>query len=38
MHALAVCSACGEPLDPREVRPEPGPGWIAPEEADEHDA
>lgn len=38
MYALAVCSACGEPLDPREVRPEPGPGWVAPDEAGEHDA
>jgi HxlR-like helix-turn-helix len=28
-----VCSHCGEPLDPREVQPEPGPGWAAPAEA-----
>ena len=21
-----VCSHCGEPLDPRKVTPEPGPG------------
>ncbi|MBR8040832.1 helix-turn-helix transcriptional regulator [Burkholderia cenocepacia] len=29
MHAVTVCSACGEPLDARDVQPEPGPGWIA---------
>jgi DNA-binding HxlR family transcriptional regulator len=26
MHAVAVCSECGEPLDPRDVQPEFGPG------------
>ena len=24
-----VCSHCGEPLDPRKVTPEPGPGAAA---------
>ncbi len=24
-----TCGHCGEPLDPREVRPEPGPGALA---------
>jgi DNA-binding HxlR family transcriptional regulator len=28
-----TCSHCGEPLDPREVRPEPGPGARIPEPA-----
>ena len=25
--AELVCSHCGEPLDPRQVRPRKGPGW-----------
>ena len=29
MHAVSVCSVCGEPLDPHDVAPEPGPGWDA---------
>ncbi|MFL9863712.1 helix-turn-helix domain-containing protein [Paraburkholderia fungorum] len=24
---LTVCSECGEPLDPREIEPQRGPGW-----------
>jgi DNA-binding HxlR family transcriptional regulator len=28
--AQLTCSHCGEPLDPREVRPEPGPGARVP--------
>ncbi len=27
--AVLVCSHCGEPLDPRQVRPSYGPGWEA---------
>lgn len=27
MHPVMVCSECGEPIDPREVEPMPGPGW-----------
>jgi len=27
-HPHFVCSECGEPLDPREVTPEPGPGAL----------
>lgn len=26
---LYVCSHCGEGIDPREIRPEPGPGAVA---------
>ncbi|HDR9767040.1 TPA: helix-turn-helix transcriptional regulator [Burkholderia cepacia ATCC 25416] len=33
MHAVTVCSACGEPLDARDVQPERGPGWVAAEAA-----
>ena len=33
MHAVTVCSACGEPLDARDVQPERGPGWIKAEAA-----
>jgi DNA-binding HxlR family transcriptional regulator len=29
MHAEVVCSQCGEPLDVREVRGRPGPGFPA---------
>jgi DNA-binding HxlR family transcriptional regulator len=29
MHAEVVCSRCGEPLDVREVRGRPGPGFPA---------
>jgi DNA-binding HxlR family transcriptional regulator len=27
MHAVVTCSACGEPLDVRQVEARPGPGW-----------
>jgi len=27
MRSVTVCSECGEPLDPREVKVQPGPGW-----------
>ena len=30
MHAAPVCSACGEPLDPRDVRVQPGPALRTP--------
>jgi DNA-binding HxlR family transcriptional regulator len=26
-----VCSECGEPIDPREMTPKPGPGYVSPE-------
>lgn len=29
MHAEVVCSECGEPIEVREVRARPGPGWRA---------
>ncbi|MEQ5842886.1 transcriptional regulator [Paraburkholderia acidicola] len=36
---VTVCSECGEPLDPRDVKPMPGPGWRVQEsEATAHDA
>lgn len=30
MHAVVVCSACDEPLDVREMRARPGPGFHSP--------
>jgi DNA-binding HxlR family transcriptional regulator len=28
-HPRLVCDHCGEPIDPRDVRPQPGPGLLA---------
>ena len=28
-HARLVCDHCGEPIDPRDIRPQPGPGLLA---------
>ena len=29
-HAVLTCSACGEPIGPRDVRAAPGPGAVEP--------
>jgi DNA-binding HxlR family transcriptional regulator len=28
-HPRLVCDHCGEPIDPRDIRPQPGPGLLA---------